>query len=92
MTVLTSVTDAVKASARPFSVVTVALPEVENEVAAWEMIVPTMVPPPAALIIAALPTCQKTFFGCTPPARIMRGGRPGFPTVREVDIWEAHTA
>jgi hypothetical protein len=29
------------------------------------MIVPTMVPPPAGLMVAALPTCQNTFL----PAR-----------------------
>jgi len=34
------------------------LPAVENTAPAWVMMVPTMVPPPAALIVAALPTCQ----------------------------------
>ena len=67
MTVLTIVTEAFSASARPLIVVIARLPGVEIVVAADEMMVPTMVPPPAALIVAELPTCQKTFFGCAPP-------------------------
>ena len=74
MTVLTIVTEAFRATALPFSVVMVTLPAVENEVAADEMMVPTMVPPPAGLIVAELPTCQKTFFGWAPPARMTLRG------------------
>ena len=62
MTVFTIVTEAFRANALPFSVTITTLPAVENVVAAEEIMVPTMVPPPAALIVAALPTCQKTFF------------------------------
>src|SRR3954462_9743479 len=92
MTVLTIVTEALRASARPLSVVIAALPGVEKEVAADEMMVPTIVPPPAALIVAALPTCQKTFFGCAPPARITLRGAPAAPTVSVFAIWNTHTA
>src|SRR3954453_3189041 len=92
MTVLTSVTDAVNARALPFSVVIATTPAVENEVAADEMMVPTIVPPPAALMVAALPTCQKTFFGCAPPARITLRGAPAAPTVSVLAIWNTQTA
>ena len=92
MTVLTIVTEAFSASARPLSVVIARLPAVEIVVAADEMMVPTMVPPPAALIVAALPTCQKTFFGCAPPARITLRGAPAAPTVSVLAIWNTQTA
>src|SRR5438477_1963103 len=88
MTVLTIVTEAFSASARPLSVVQHGLPAVENVVAADEMMVPTIVPPPAPLMVAALPTCQKTFFGWAPPARITLRGAPAAPTVRS----EEHTS
>jgi len=58
ITVLTMVTDAWSATALPFSVVTGGVPAVENETAAEAIMVPTMVPPPEGLIVAALPTCQ----------------------------------
>src|SRR5207245_11427345 len=90
--VLTSVTEAFRARALPFSVVIAALPPVEMLVAADEMIVPTMVPPPAALIVAELPTCQKTFFGCAPPARMTLRGAPAAPTVSVLAIWKTQTA
>src|SRR6185436_1932741 len=92
MTVLTRVTDAFRARALPFNVVTVALPAVEIAVDADDMIVPTIVPPPAALMSAELPTCQKTFFGCAPPARMMLRGNAGAPTVSELAIWNTQTA
>src|SRR3982751_2108503 len=92
MTVLTIVTDAFKASARPLRGVIAAFPAVEKLVAADEMIVPTMVPPPAPLIVAALPTCQNTFFGCAPPARITLRGAPAAPTVSVLAIWNTQTA
>ena len=43
---------------------------------------------PAALIVAAAPTCQKMFFDCAPPARIMDCGAaaPGPPTLSVVAI------
>ena len=63
--VFTMVTDALCPSARPFSVQIAALPGVENVTPMDAMIVPTMVPPPAGLMVAALPTCQNTFL----PAR-----------------------
>ena len=58
MTVSTSVTEAPRDRTLPFKVTIAVLPAVENAAPAFEMIVPTMVPPPAALIVAALPTCQ----------------------------------
>jgi hypothetical protein len=61
MLVLTSVTDACSTKALPFSVTTSTLPAVDVEIPEEAMMVPTMVPPPAALIVAALPTCQNTF-------------------------------
>ena len=61
MRVFTMVTEAFRASALPSSVTTATLPAVEKVVAAEEIMVPTMVPPPAALIVAVLPTCQNTF-------------------------------
>jgi hypothetical protein len=58
MTVFTTVVDACNASNLPFMVVIAALPAVETEIPAEEMTVPSKVPPPAALIVAELPTCQ----------------------------------
>ena len=75
MTVFTRVTEAPSESARPLSVVIAALPAVENEAPACEMIVPTMVPPPPALIVAKVPTCQNTFFASAPLARMMLRGK-----------------
>jgi hypothetical protein len=46
--VLTNVTTAPKDSTLPFSVTTDTLPAVENEAPAWEIMVPSMVPPPPA--------------------------------------------
>ncbi len=54
------VTDALSASAvveRRYA----ALPAVESVTPAEAMMVPTIVPPPAALIVAAVPTYQYTF-------------------------------
>jgi hypothetical protein len=70
MTVFTIVTEAFNPNALPFRVVIVALPAVENVIPAGAMMVPTIVPPPAPLIVAALPTSQKTFWGRAPPVRI----------------------
>ena len=88
MTVFTIVTDAPNESARPFSVTIATLPAVENDTPDWEMMVPTMVPPPPALMVAALPTCQKTFLACAPLARMTLCGNaaPGPPTVSVVAI------
>jgi hypothetical protein len=58
ITVFTMVNDALSATALPFSVVIGGVPAVENEIAAEAIMVPTMVPPPAPLIVAELPTCQ----------------------------------
>ena len=55
MTVLTIVTEAPSETALPFSVTVLTLPAVENDAPAWDRIVPAMVPPPAALIVAKLP-------------------------------------
>jgi hypothetical protein len=56
--VLTIVTEAFKDMALPFKTVCTALPAVENVTPAEEIIVPTIIPPPAPLIVAALPTYQ----------------------------------
>jgi|BogFormECP03_OM3_1039632.scaffolds.fasta_scaffold18247_2 hypothetical protein len=85
-TVFTIVTDAFSNSARPFSVVTAAMPGVENVTPCEAMIVPTIVPPPARLIVAALPTCQNTFLACAPLIRITWRGAPGPPTVKVLAI------
>ena len=58
MIVFTIVIDAPVDNTRPCSVTGTTLPAVENVVPAGEMMVPTMVPPPPALMVAALPTCQ----------------------------------
>jgi hypothetical protein len=71
MTVFTIVTEETKDSALPSSVNTGEGPAVENTTPELAIIVPTIVPPPAALIIAVEPTCQKMFFGWALPARIM---------------------
>src|ERR1700733_12768087 len=77
------VTDALSASARPLSVVTAELPAVENVTPADAMMVPTIVPPPAALIVAAVPTYQYTFLACAPLIRMMLRGSAGPPAVSE---------
>src|ERR1700675_2843476 len=81
MTVSTNVTEAPRDRTLPFKVTTVVLPTVEKAAPACEIIVPTMGPPPAALIVAALPTCQKTFFACAPLTRMTLCGNatPGPP-------------
>ena len=58
MTVFTMVTEGPRDNTLPLSVTIVRLPAVENTAPVWEMRVPTIVPPPAALMVAALPTCQ----------------------------------
>ena len=92
MTVFTKVTDAFNPNALPFIVVIAALPAVETTTPALAMMVPTMVPPPAALIVAALPTCQKTFAAWAPLIRITLRGAPAAPTVSELAIWKTQTA
>src|ERR1700720_2711828 len=92
MTVFTIVTDALSANARPLSVVIAVTPEVENVTPDLAMMVPTMVPPPAALIVAALPTYQNTFLASAPLARMTLRGAPALPTVRVLADWNTHTA
>jgi hypothetical protein len=46
MTVFTIVVDAVKAITLPLIVVTAATPGLETVIPGWEMMVPTIVPPP----------------------------------------------
>jgi hypothetical protein len=58
MVVFTSVTEAFKEIARPLSTVRTVLPAVENVTPAEDRIVPVITPPPAPLIVAALPTYQ----------------------------------
>ena len=57
--VSTKVTDAPKDNALPFSVTIAVLPTVEKTAPAWVIMVPTIVPPPAALIVAALPLVRS---------------------------------
>jgi hypothetical protein len=76
MTVFTIATDAFSASARPFNVATSVFPGVENVIAIDAMMVPTIVPPPAGLVVAVLPTCQNTFLACAPLIRITLRGAP----------------
>jgi len=90
--VFTRVTDALRPKALPSSVVIVALPAVENVTPAGAMIVPAIVPPPAPLSVAALPTCQNTFLACAPLIRMTLRGNPGAPTVRELAIWNTQIA
>src|SRR6476469_1399638 len=94
ITVLTIVTDALSDNTRPLMVARATLPGVEIAAPAWEMMVPTMVPPPAALMVAALPTCQNTFLACAPLMRVTLCGAvaPGPPTVSVVAIWNTHAA
>src|ERR1700722_6569059 len=91
-TVFTIVTEALSPSALPLSVVIAASPGVENVTPADAIMVPTMVPPPAALIVAALPTCQKTFLACAPLIKMILRGAPGAPTVRLDPAWKTQTA
>ena len=51
-----------------------------------------MVPPPAALIVAVLPTCQKTFLACAPLVRMTLRGAPDAPTVSVLAIWNTQIA
>ena len=92
ITVFTMVTEALSPIALPLSVVIAALPAVENVTPAGAMMVPTMVPPPAPLIVAALPTCQNMFFGCAPLIRMTLRGNPGAPTISVVAIWKTQMA
>lgn len=54
----TIVTEANSPRALPSRVVMAAFPEVEITTPALAMMVPAMVPPPALLMTASLPTCQ----------------------------------
>ena len=92
MTVLTTVTDAFRPSALPFSVVIAVLLAVENVTPEYAIMVPTMVPPPAPLMVAALPTCQKTFLARAPLIRMTLRGAPAAPTVSVDAIWKTQTA
>ena len=60
MRVFTMVTLAIWLSARPSSTVSLALSAVEKVTPCRAMMVPFM-KPPAALMVAAEPTCQNTF-------------------------------
>ena len=97
MTVFTMVTDAFKpkrSAIQHRNVGLVALPGLDNVTPALAMMVPTMVPPPATLIVAALPTCQKTFLAWAPLIRftLATPGPVGSPTVSELPIWKTQTA
>jgi len=86
------VTEALSPIALPLSVVIAALLAVENVTPAGAMMVPTMVPPPAPLMVAALPTCQNMFLGCAPLIRTTLRGNPGAPTISVEAIWKTQMA
>jgi hypothetical protein len=92
ITVFTMVTDALRPTALPSRVVIAALPAVEKVTPAGAMMVPTIVPPPAPLIVAALPTCQNTFLACAPLMSITLRGAAGAPTISVVAIWKTQIA
>ena len=70
ISVLTIVIDAPNDKTLPFIVTGTTLLTVEIVEPASERILPTMVPPPAALMVAVLPTCHDTFLAKAPPAKI----------------------
>ena len=84
MVVLTTVTEAFKESALPFNTVCSAFPAVEKVTPAEAMMVPVITPLPAALMVAALPTYQYTFFACAPliMVTLRAPAGPAIPTVR----------
>src|ERR1700722_6092024 len=88
------VTEALRESALPLSTVCTAFPAVEKVTPAEEMMVPTITPPPAPLMVAALPTYQYTFFGEPPfiiiTLRALAG--PAIPTVNAAADWKIQTA
>jgi uncharacterized membrane protein len=88
MVVFTIVTEATREMALPFNTVCTAFPGVEKVIPALEMIVPDIIPPPAALIVAALPTYQYTFLG-NPPliiTTLRAPAGPAIPTVRPAAV------
>jgi hypothetical protein len=97
MTVFTSVVDALgllkpKLISLPLIVVTVVIPEVPVEIVASAMTVPLKVPPPAPLMVAALPHTQKMLLAWAPWARVIFRGFPASPTVRADPIWKTQVA
>src|SRR4249920_2601159 len=92
MTVLVMVTEALRPTALPFKVTIATLPTVENETADEAMMVPSMVPPPAPLIVAEVPTRQKMFLDWAPLIRMMLRGAAGAPTVSVLAVWNTQVA
>ena len=94
MTVFTMVTEATNEIALPFNTVSVALPAVEKVTPDDAMMLPTMVPPPAPLITAALPTYQYTFLGCPPliMVTVRAPAGPAAPTVSPAAVWNIQVA
>jgi hypothetical protein len=83
MVVFTMVTEETKDIALPLSTVWFAFPAVEKVTPELAIIVPTIVPPPALLIVAELPTYQKTFLA-NPPfiiITLLAPVGPAIPTV-----------
>ena len=82
------VTDATSEIALPFNTVCTIFPEVEKVTPAEEMIVPVIIPPPAALMVAELPTYQYTFLAwawfINTTLRAPAG--PAIPTVRAAAV------
>src|SRR5450759_2324792 len=94
MVVFTMVTEATREIALPFSTVCTAFPAVENVTPEVAMIVPDIMPPPAPLIVAALPTYQYTFLAWAPfiSLTLRAPVGPAIPTVKLVGAWNIHTA
>lgn len=93
MTVFTMVTDGPSEITLPLIVVMAATPVVETEAPAIAMTVPSIVPPPSIpLMVAKLPTCQKTFFAWAPLIKRTLRCALGVPTSRVVAIWNTQKA
>ena len=88
MVVFTIVTDATSDIALPFKIVWTVFPGVENVTPELAIIVPTIVPPPAPFIVAALPTYQKTFLDKAPliSKTLFAPVGPAIPTIKPAAV------
>ena len=88
MVVFTIVTDDTNDIALPLSTVCTAFPGVEKVTPEVAIIVPTIVPPPAPLIVAELPTYQNTFLDKAPfiSITLLAPVGPAIPTVRPAAV------
>ena len=83
MWVFTRVTEAFRPIARPFSVVIVCTPAVENGTPAEAMISPFIVPPPAPLMVARSPRR----YGRKATEVEIQGGLAGLKAALESEAW-----